>query len=492
MTSGGRWVLPQRVPVSVPHLTGGFKKVEGMKVPAEKTSKSTVRLFGSSGVRGVVGEDLSEDVCRDVARAAGTMLLPRSRVCIATDTRVSREVVSSAVISGLRATGINVTELGILPTPALVFLTREMGFDGGVMITASHNPPEFNGIKLFNGDCIGYSRSQETEVERIYAGRAFREGPRGDLDQDHGAKEAYFRRVQDRFSDGSLGRRFRVVVDAGNGAAAGFASQLFERLGLDVIAVNDEPDGLFPGRSPEPGEDTLEGTVEVVRQQEADLAVCFDGDADRVVFLDRDGFLGFNEAVAFVARIAVESSGKKRVAATVETGNMVDLAVRDLGAEVVRGRVGDVFVAHLVRELDAGIGVEPAGVYIMPEMGFYPDSIFAALTLLSRIDRAEDIRRFFAKVPRLYSVQEKVPCPNAMKVPVMSEVRDRAARLGAGHINALDGLRLEFEDSWTLIRASGTEPLIRISAESGSGPKTEALLRQGAEMVERIVARLAA
>jgi len=308
----------------------------------ENSEQDYPRLFGSSGVRGVFGEDLPEELCRDVARALGSTLPPHAWVCIATDSRLSRGAVGNAVASGLRSTGINVTMMGILPTPALAFLTRKLGFDTGVMVTASHNPPEFNGIKLFNADCIGYSRAQEVEIERIYAQREFRNISPGNIEQTDDAGEHYVRFLADRFPSGSFKHNSRIVVDTANGAAAGFAPKLFARIGLDVLPLNDTPDGHFPGRDPEPKEDTLQGTYEFMKQHGADFAVCFDGDADRVVFMDKAGFIGFNEAVAFISRLAIARNGKKKVAATVETGNLTDLAVRDLGAEVVRGKVGDV------------------------------------------------------------------------------------------------------------------------------------------------------
>lgn len=171
-------------------------------------------------------------------------------------------------------------------------------------------------------------------------------------------------------------------------------------LGFDVIPINDEPNGLFPGRNPEPREDTLEATIEFMRQQNADLAVCFDGDADRVVFCDREVFLGFNEVIAFISRLAVEESKKRRVATTVEMGRLLDQALQNLGVEIIRGRVGDVNVAYLTQELDAAIGVEPVGVYIMPQVGYYPDSIFATLTLLSRIREVGEIRDFLKDMPQ--------------------------------------------------------------------------------------------
>jgi len=447
-------------------------------------------LFGTSGIRGIVNEDLSIDFCREVAWAIGTTLPLRSGVCIGTDTRVSREAIKEAVTSGLCAAGVDVTDLGILPTPALALLTRDMGFDTGVMITASHNPPDFNGIKLFNGDSIGYSRAQELEIEEAYREKRFRTGNRGSRYRNLGAKDRYFRFMLGRFPSRSFAR-FRVVVDPGNGAASGLAGELFSELGFEVIPLNDEPDGLFPGRNPEPKADTLEGTVQFLRQHNADLAICFDGDADRVVFCDQEGFLGFDEVVAFVSRLAVEKSKRRRVATTVETGRLVDLALADLGTEVVRGRVGDVNVAYLARELEAAIGVESVGVYIMPEAGYYPDSIFATLTLLSHIRDISQIRDFLRGMPRLFRGKRKIHCPNYLKAVVMGGIEETAHLFGASQINALDGLRLEFGGSWMLIRASGTEPAIRVIAESDSEARTEALLSKGVQAVDSIMKKVA-
>ena len=321
------------------------------------------RLFGTSGIRGVVNQDLSPDLCRRVALAIGTTLPQSSTVCIATDTRVSRDVIRDAVTTGLLSCGVNVVDLGILPTPALALLTRESGFAAGIMVTASHNPPEFNGIKLFTENSLGYSQAQEAEIERVYLAQKFRQGKKGTLEQGRGMKERYLSFIKGKlslagfreqpgagsgsddsgkFRKGKLAlpesnRHLKVVIDPGNGAASGFASDIFVQMGLDVLPVNDEPDGLFPGRSPEPKEDTLQGTIDFLRQHDADLAICFDGDADRVVFCDREGFLGFNEPIAFMSRLAVKKTGKKKVATTVETGTLLDLAVKDLRVEVARG-----------------------------------------------------------------------------------------------------------------------------------------------------------
>ena len=444
----------------------------------------TRRLFGTSGIRGIVDQDLSPDFCRQVALAIGTTLPPSSTVCIATDTRISRDMIKEAVTAGLLSCGVNVVDLGILPTPVLALLTRESGFAAGIMVTASHNPPEFNGIKLFTGNSLGYSQAQEVEIERVFSEKQFRQGATGTLEQRRDMKQRYLSFVEGKLSPTELNHKLKVVVDPGNGAASKFASYILVQLGLDVVPVNDEPDGHFPGRSPEPKADTLQGTVDFLRHRDADLAICFDGDADRVVFCDKEGFLGFNEPIAFISRLAVKQTGKKRVATTVETGTLLDLAVKDLGAEVVRGRVGDVPVAHLAHELDAALGVEQVGVYVFPELGYYPDSIFATLFLLSRLSDAGEIRQFFQSIPRLSFEKAKIPCPNELKESVMTQIKEKAHIFNPDEVNTLDGLRLEFPDSWMLIRASGTEPVIRVVSESTSQTRTDKLVSQGKELVQ--------
>lgn len=454
-----------------------------------------MHLFATSGIRGIVSKDITPELFTEIAKALASTLPLGSRVCLSTDTRVSRDILKSAIISGLLPCGINVTDFGILPTPALSLVTRELGFDTGIMVTASHNPPEFNGIKLFRRDCFGYSRKEEEQIERAFLTKEFRTAGwehRGVLISGSHARESYFDRIAHSLPPQSANHHLKLLIDPGNGAGSGFVTELFKGLGFDVTAINDEPDGLFPGRDPEPREDTLEDTVEFLRRKNADLAICFDGDADRVVFCDREGFLGYNEMIAFISRMVIKDSPIKKVATTVETGRLLDLALADLGAEVVRGRVGDVNLAYLVDELHAPIGVEQVGVYIMPEIGHYPDSIFAALLLLARISEVREIRSFFQSMPRLFFQKTKIPCSNELKHIVVKEIALRGHTLEASHINTTDGVRFEVDDSWMLIRASGTEPAIRVIAESESSGKTNQLLSQGGQLVEETIERLGA
>lgn len=376
--------------------------------------------------------------------------------------------------------------MGILPTPALALATREMGFTAGIMLTASHNPPEYNGIKLFNGNATGYSRTQELEIEKLYFASEFRQG-KGTLERVHNVKEKYASLMRDKVSPSKINRNLRLVVDPANGAASGFASYIFSQMGLAVLPVNDEPDGSFPGRNPEPREETLQGTVEFLRQHDADLAICSDGDADRVAFCDKEGFLGLNEMAAFISRLMVKSTGKKRIVTTVETGKFLDLALEDLDVEVMRGEVGDVNVAYLTREVDAALGVEGVGVYIFPELGYYPDSIFATLTLLSHLNYPGQLREFFQSLPSLSFKKAKVFCANELKEIVMTQLKENMHFPKSTGINNTDGLRIEFPDSWVLIRPSGTEPVIRVIVEATSEARADEFIGEITELVQNFV-----
>ncbi|MBU7048018.1 MAG: hypothetical protein HXS54_16385, partial [Theionarchaea archaeon] len=222
----------------------------------------------------------------------------------------------------------------------------------------------------------------------------------------------------------------------------------------------------------------------------ADIAVCFDGDADRVVFCDEKGFIGYNEMISFMSFKVAESASSKVVATTVETGRLLDHAVSKAGAQVVRGRVGDVAVAHLMKEYNACIGVEQVGVYIIPEIGMHPDTLYATLFLLQNIEAPSDIRTFISSLPAMFFSKKGIPCPNSKKQKVMDIIEPLTHALNPDEINTLDGIRLEFSDSWVLIRPSGTEPLIRVICESESESRMKTLLNEGITLVEHALEKV--
>lgn len=435
-------------------------------------------------MRGVVGEEITPNMFLSLGKAIGTTLPMQSDVCMATDSRLSGDMLKTSLASGILSTGVNVTHIGIVPTPILAYSTGMLGFRTGLMITASHNPPQFNGVKLWNPSTLGYSLQQEKAVEEVFFAETFRTvdwNQLGHLYSNSNTPEIYDRILSEKIE---VKTDLRIVIDPGNGAASRIASKLFKKMGIEIFPLNDEPDGRFPSRPSEPREDTLEGTVSYLQEVGADLAVCFDGDADRVVFCDSEGFLGYNEMISFISHLVAEQSPGKPVATTVETGRLLDHAVAPHESAVVRGRVGDVAVAHLVQEHSACIGVEQVGVYIMPDMGMYPDTLYASLFLLKNLESPSQIRDYLKTLPPLFFTKKSIPCPNNLKEKVMEKISQVNDELEPREINLLDGIRLEFPDSWLLIRPSGTEPTIRILCESESEPRLTYLVKEGISMVE--------
>lgn len=450
--------------------------------------------FGTSGIRGVVGTELTEDGCVCAGRAVGTLLGQGARVCLGRDTRRSGPTVAGWVLKGLYTSGVEAIDYGIVPTPVLAALTRAGDFSAGVMITASHNPPEYNGIKLFDSEGVGFSRAQELSIERLCAERSFASGA-GGVRHGDGTLRHYLETIPLDLARAAVDSGMKLLVDPGNGAASGFARTVFERLGLRVATVNDQPDGLYPGRGAEPSAAALRGTCAALRSSGADLAVCFDGDADRVVFCDREGFLGLDETVAFVAQHRVRQTARRSLATTVETGLLPSFALAQEGAVVVRGKVGDVAVAHLTREMEAALGAETVGVYIFPEQGLYPDSLIAVLHLCAMLREGSGIRKFVASLPRLHLVKRKVNCPRAVMAGVMGRVDEVLCEAlnvpPEAVLNRTDGLRVEMPDSWVLVRPSGTEPAVRVTVESVEPARADRLAVGADAVVTRLVAESA-
>jgi phosphoglucosamine mutase len=338
------------------------------------------------------------------------------------------------------------------------------------MLTASHNPPEYNGIKLWQSDGMGFTTDMEMKIERLMTSKDFKVGEgkskTSDLSQD-------FLKI---FSEMKISKKIRLLVDAGNGAASIIAPKAFESAGYDVVKLNCEPDGNFPNRESEPMPSTLGKAISMVGPK-ADFGVAYDGDADRVVFIDKQGFMGYNEPLAFAAMLRVMHGQSKKIVTTVETGRTIDLAIEKLGGEVVRTKVGDVFVATETKRSKAAFGCEQCGVYILPEFGYFPSTMYSAAWL---IENGIMNMRKELNIHRLYFDKIKIPCGEREKV--MEEIAETAKKF-EGDVNNIDGLRIDFEDSWILIRPSGTEPVIRIFAEAEDKNRTKYLIQEGRKMV---------
>ena len=434
-------------------------------------------LFGSCGVRGVVGDLITDDVVLRLAASFAHYIGSGRRVCVGRDTRRSGPSLEALLVGELVRHGLQVTKLGVVATPTLYYLTRELGFDAGVMITASHNPPEYNGFKFCNAEGMS--------VDQAPIERGFFSPPDvgcvnpGMVDSLSGA-ELFFDKLSSICSP-PLSRK-KLVVDCACGPNSLYLPGFLRNEGHDVITCNCEPDVEKCDRVVEPMESTLTKTVNLLKQVQADGGVCFDGDNDRVVFLDNKGFLGFQRANAIIAMIVLEQTGGGEVIGSVETGRYVEEAVKRAGSTLRRTIVGDIHIAREVKERGAVLGLEECGHYIVPSIGHFSSTVYPATLLLGNRD-INQIRDELSFIPPIYSAERRVDCGDDRKQVVGEGVTRRILSLD-GRATTIDGVRMEWDDGWLLVRPSGTSPYMKINAEAFSRDRLDELLATGLGIVQ--------
>ncbi len=444
------------------------------------------RYFGTSGIREVVNEKLTPELALNVGKALGTFL-GGGKVVVGMDTRTSGEMLKSALISGLLSTGIDVIDIGLSPTPLTGFAIKLYGADAGVTITASHNPPQYNGIKVWQPDGMAYTSEMENSLERIFEEGRFKRASWNELGKLTHAdpKGEYIKRALDAIN---LDESYKVVIDAGNGAGSIVSPYLQRELGNKVISLNSHPSGYFV-RELEPNAKSLEGLAKTVRVMKADVGIAHDGDADRIgVVDDRGKFIEYEVMLSLISGYMLRKFRKGKIITTVDAGFALDDYVKPLGGEVVRARVGDVAVAEKIKEENAVFGGEPSGTWIMPQWNLTPDGIFAGALVLEMIDKLGPISELAKEVPRYVTLRAKLPCPNEKKARAMEIIAEEALNsFEYERLIDIDGIRIENGDWWILFRPSGTEPIMRITLEAHTKEKAEELMKKARRVVESAI-----
>jgi phosphoglucosamine mutase len=445
------------------------------------------KLFGSSGVRGLINAELTPILATQVGSALITFSNAR-KVLVARDTRVSGSMLENALVSGCLAGGASVACLGIVPTPVLAFLTRRLNADSSVMITASHNPPQYNGIKIFNKDSMAYDERCQDRIERIIEGGEFRFAGWQDIGEAWSVDESSLY-VEMIGKNVKLHKKWHVVVDPGCGATYNLAPTVFSELTCKVTPLNAQPDGFFPARNSEPNTESLENLSEIVREFRADLGVGYDGDGDRAAFIDERGrFVDFDRALAAYAAYAVKKEGGGVVATNVEASMCVEKMVEAQGGKVVRTKVGDVYVSEAMKEHNAIFGGEPCGAWMHPKFHFCPDGILSSVLLLKALeDESKQLSEFIAEAPQYPTLRENIACRNQKKHIATKKAGEdlKLAFPTYRDFSAIDGIRLTLEDGWILVRASGTEPVIRLTVEGESLKAAKRIMKKAASLVRK-------
>jgi phosphoglucosamine mutase len=447
------------------------------------------RLFGTSGIRGVVNLELTPELAFKVGLAVST-LNRAIKVAVARDTRSSGAMLFSALVSGVIAGGSNAIDLGVLPTPVLAYLTRALRFDVGAMITASHNPPEYGGIKLFDGKGIAYGPLQQSAVENTLKSAKFAMVPWNSVGALDSVNETS-RYIKMICREVHLNKKWNLVVDPGCGAAYSLAAYLLKILGCKTTSMNSQPDGFFPGRTPEPSPESLKPLSQLVAQSGADLGIAYDGDADRVAFVDERGiFMSFDRSLAAMAGHYLKKNRGGIVVTPIDTSMCIDeIAVREHG-KVERTAVGDVEVAWAIEEKRAVFGGEPCGAWINPKFHMCPDGILSSIMFLHALETENtSASLLISRVPQYPIMRAKVNCPIMAKDSVMTRLRDRFMKQFRENveISTLDGIRFSTSGWWMLVRPSGTEPTIRVTVEAKDEKTAKDLLKLAEDEVSTAV-----
>jgi len=429
-------------------------------------------IFRAYDIRGVFGKDLTEEVAARIG-AAFAKFLEGKTVAVGRDVRLSGEKLRDALVSGL-VSGCDVTDFGVVPTPLLYFATSRLGKDAGIMVTASHNPPEWNGFKAFRGR-QGSIYGRDMEQIREYAKTVDLKSltRRGDVTSYEGVIREYQDFIAEKIT---LERELTVVADTANGTCGLVAPELLERLGCKVVTLNLEPDGNFPAHLPVPKAETLGELMKEVVRRKADFGVGYDGDGDRAVFIDEKGHLipGDLTLLIFARDILRENPGGK-VVYELSCSMAVEECVKEFGGVPLVERVGHTFIMGKMISEKAVLGGEKSSHFYFADVYGMDDGVFASVKMAEILSKSsQKLSEMVAAFPQYPSVYEKnFECPDGQKFAVIEKLRRRFKALGFETLD-IDGVKLIEEDGWVILRASNTEPLIRISAEA----RTETKLRQ--------------
>ncbi len=444
------------------------------------------RLFGTNGVRGVTNESLTVDMVLALAKAVGTVMGP-GKVAISRDSRMGGEMFTSAVVSGLLSTGCTVLDIGPAPTPTLQYMIPRLGCVAGVMVTASHNPPKFSGVKVIGPDGIEVNRETESKIEEVYSSRGFMSAAWdgiGSVTRIDTAIRTYANGVKSRVDETAIRKRaLRVVVDGANSVGSLVTPVLLRELGCKVFSMNSQLDGRFPGREPEPIPSNLNDLSKAVKVLAADLGIAHDGDADRATFVDENGrILWGDQSFAIIAsRILAKKPGSVLVT-PVSSGRLIEDVARAAGASIEWTEVGSVVVSHRLVEKGAALGGEENGGVFYPSHQPVRDGAMTAAQMVEIMSiENKSLSGLVSELPVYYSTKTKVPVPPEKRDVLLARLLELTK---SEDRVTLDGVKLLRKEGWVLMRPSGTEPLWRCFAEGLTPQIADALCREGEQLIK--------
>jgi phosphomannomutase/phosphoglucomutase len=448
------------------------------------------KLFGTNGIRGLVNKELTPEIAVKVCLAIGTFFKGKS-LLVGHDARTSGPMFANSVMSSLIATGCKVFFAGMAPTPTLQFAIKNHRMDGGVIITASHNPPEYNGIKVIWSDGIEISHEQEAEIEDVFFNNktSFAEWNKlGTTQELPGVNDEYVEAIKKQVNVARIAdKNFHVVVDAANSVGGLTGPRLLKDLGCKVTSINANIDGTFPGRLPEPRPENLRDLALTVKALGADLGVAFDGDADRSIFVGENGEVYWGDKTfAVIEKHFLIQNPKAQIVTPVSSSTLIKDIADAYGGQIVWTKVGSVTVSQKMKELNAKLGGEEnGGVFYGPHQAVRDGAMTTALILNIMAETGRRLTELIGEQPQYFIEKGKVSCPEDKKEEVLKQLLEQVKGL---NLITIDGVKIRFEDkSAILIRPSGTEPIYRLYAEAKNPKRALSLVKEYSASLTKIL-----
>jgi phosphomannomutase/phosphoglucomutase len=451
---------------------------------------SSKRLFGTNGIRGVVNKELTPETAIKIGSAIGAFFKGRNLI-VGYDARTSSPMLAKAVMAGLTSTGCNVFSAGMAPTPALQFAVKNHKMDGAVIITASHNPPEYNGIKVVWNDGVELSREQEIKIEKIFFNEKIEYAEwnkLGNTFEITGVLDEYIEAIKKHVDASAIAeKRFHIVIDPANSVGSLAVPKLLRNLGCKVTSINANIDGTFPGRPPEPRPENLKELAMTVKAIDADLGVAYDGDADRSIFVDESGEIHWGDKTfALVEKYFLMENPGEKIVTPISSSTLIKDVAQAYKGEIVWTKVGSVTVSQTMKKMKAKLGGEEnGGIFYGPHQPVRDGAMATALILEIMAKTGRKLSELIGELPKYFIEKGKAECPEELKDKVLKKLTEKVKGL---NINTIDGVKIWFEDdSAILIRPSGTEPIYRLYAEAKDHKKALDLLNEYHLKLKKII-----
>ena len=447
------------------------------------------KFFGTNGIRGVFPDDFNLEFIHDMTLSIGTYF-EKGPILIGYDGRDSSPLICKIITSTLNSIGINCNIAGLVPTPCLEYAVKSLGYSGGIMITASHNPPQYNGIKPAGKDGVEISREDELLIEDIYLKKNWLSNPEkwGTTEDETRSIETYLNGIKSHVNSKLIeSKSFKVVLDLGNGAQAVTAPDFCKKVNCETILVNETIDGKFPGRGSEPTPQNLSVLSKTVVENQADFGIAFDGDGDRSIFCDNLGNIltGDRSALILIQHILTKNPNSL-VVTCLNSGTNTEVLTEKYNSKVIRTKVGSVEVSRKMLSTNALIGFEENGGFMFGKHNQVRDGCMSLALMLDLLAIADNtLSDQISKLPQSFTTKDKIQCSSQDAKQIISSLKTEFPESDLS-----DGIKIIIDSkNWVMIRPSGTEPIVRIYAESESQEKLEALMIKFLQKVKSIISR---